>query len=748
MQIEVQADGRVPIASEAQAGLHQRGRPAPDPWTGASWRLAYSPGAEWLMLGGGRGTAIHAVRTSQGWAGQLQGPAWARCGSLVVLRPDAAAVLAERLPEPPDTLRAARPPSAMERLIGRFSRREACDVDALAWIQIFLNRLGPDARMLRPPALRAAVAAMYADAVFQRAFGKTLADMGPVELQQLAAVVQSSSQCNGSPEQRALAGRTVQALALPLVDAPQHSRRALALDLVALDLQAHWAQALQLRLDAWAGEAPETLDPGDLRAARAAVQQFGPGSGLPSQGQALLAGLEALDSRAAAARADRAVLARAEDVPADLIELVKLLRMARRGPEGTVSASESVQQVVVERVNALLPAAVQQWANGLQGLPGWQQLQGWRSQLAELLARASADAQAAAQAVVDARQQVLADERVAAWQQEFHHQVDALPPGAEALAAGVALESRLRALSPAVLAWPALRPLAEHRAARRARDLAAATPALVALASEAPHLSALRTLRARYLLAGEENLPAAQAFAAAVQAREQQVAPWVGLPAEDYLNALYGGDVERLRALDAAFSRPYKAMLGASLQQIAPLMDLIGRANGVSVNTGAMMAKALDNISLVVPLMALYLVEFEGRLGPCLGPDAASFKVTRSSETVYRDGWGNFKYSVPNPDRVAYFKVPRRLAPAFEEVGLSTPDSALGQLVDNSFRSQGRVGVSDLLKGTRLMMRRFDEEGCGSPRMQRMEAQMLAHLARYRQGQAEVLDAASKPRTR
>ena len=155
-----------------------------------------------------------------------------------------------------------------------------------------------------------------------------------------------------------------------------------------------------------------------------------------------------------------------------------------------------------------------------------------------------------------------------------------------------------------------------------------------------------------------------------------------------------------------------------------------------------MAVKALDNVSLIAPMFAVYLIEFEGRLGPCLGPDAVRFKITRTSETVYKDGWGNYKYSVRHPDQIEYFTVPRRFGQVFEQVGLSKPDSLLGGLLDRGFRNAGRVGITELVSGTRAMMQRFDREGCGSPLMQHMEARMLDYFARYREGNREVLDAA------
>jgi hypothetical protein len=128
----------------------------------------------------------------------------------------------------------------------------------------------------------------------------------------------------------------------------------------------------------------------------------------------------------------------------------------------------------------------------------------------------------------------------------------------------------------------------------------------------------------------------------------------------------------------------------------------------------------------------------------CRGGDA---RKARTSETVCRNGYGTYKYSIRNPDQVEYFKVNRRFASVFESVGLSNPNSTLASLIDNSIRNPDRVGVTELVQGTRALMQRIDKEGCGSPLMQRMEANMLSYFEQYRERNREVMDA-SLGRTR
>ncbi|MCP5286073.1 MAG: hypothetical protein H6933_14380 [Burkholderiaceae bacterium] len=723
--------------------------PAPDAGRGrgpafapGAWQATHDDGGERLLLRNSsdpRSPVIDAVVTPEGWVGELAGRGWEACSHLIGLRADAAVQLASRLPAGTDGRRQRANP--LDQLAGRLTRRERCDRDTLAWVDRYLDHVAALGPRPSPQALRRVVTAMYADEVFAPAFGKTLADMGATEAQHLKQTVQTSYSCNLTPERRELANRSILPLALPLADGPQHSRRQLALDLSAQPILARWGQTISARVTSWSGADVMALTPAAVDGAAAAVARFAAAAGLPEGGAPLLARLEGLRQQVASAQASQAVQAQAASVGADLAALQRLVQQLRPRPGGAVPDA-AARAAVAQQVNALLPEAVAAWAARAEGVAGWQALQVWRQGQAEVLRLADERTLAAAQASVDARQGVLTEALITAWRQEFARQVDALPPGVDALAAGTALEHRLRAEAAAMTALPQVQALAAERAARRARDLTAATPALVAQAAQAPHYSALQALRTRHLLPGEEGTPAAQTLSRAIDARQAQVAPLSGLPAADYLNALYGDDVAQLQALDQAFREPYKAMLLPMLQQTAPLMNLFAQVGGVRMDYAAMATRAMDNISLIAPMFAVYLIEFEGRLGPCLDKDAVRFTITTTSETVYRDGWGNYKYSVPDPDRVEHFRVNRRFESVFREVGLSNPQSLLGQLLDSGFRNGNRVGIGELVQGTRALMQRFDREGCNSPLMRRMEAAMLAQFARYRQGNREVLDAA------
>jgi hypothetical protein len=192
---------------------------------------------------------------------------------------------------------------------------------------------------------------------------------------------------------------------------------------------------------------------------------------------------------------------------------------------------------------------------------------------------------------------------------------------------------------------------------------------------------------------------------------------FTNLPAAGYFDALYNGDYQRLNNMDAAFLAPYRSQM-KPIQGMSPIFDALARNAGFDVDTAAALDESIGSISLIVPMLAVYLVNYQSAFSACVEDDAVRFRTTTASETVYRNGYGDYQYSIKHPDTVEYFTVNRRFARAFKEVGLTNPDSALGQTVDYMFGRNGRLNVRDITQGTRKLMDRWD---CDSPVVARLE---------------------------
>jgi len=54
------------------------------------------------------------------------------------------------------------------------------------------------------------------------------------------------------------------------------------------------------------------------------------------------------------------------------------------------------------------------------------------------------------------------------------------------------------------------------------------------------------------------------------------------------------------------------------------------------------------------------------------------------------------------------------------------PDSLLRRMLEQSFKQRDKLGLSDVIDGTRQMMSRLVAAGCQSPLTKRMEANLVA----------------------
>lgn len=753
LDVDLGADGQAQLQPQAQPMQGQRVNQ--NLWPTGSWQAGYDAGGQWMRLSSGqtgRGLTLELVSATEAgqWTGAVRGRGWESCGPVLMLRGDEVQALKDEFPSPrPDQLRGVAKRLPLGSWLLRATQRSQCDRETLAWVNQYLDRL--EALGPRPKAgdVRRATVSMFSGKVFDRAFGKSLKDVSLDEARNLSSVISSSPACGMTGDRRSMAGSYLQWLTYPLLDNGSLSRFNVATELRSIRVFNVWSDGLNARVAAWETADPAQLDLGLLDGASAALVAFSAEVNDPDAGarqaDALVASLTTMRQRGGVLQASMALIAEAASVQPELDALQRLALSLQVG-RGRPGVNDEARAAVAQRINALLPTAAEVWANRATGLEGWQQLASWGQTYAALLNLAGSEARADSHAAVDGRQRMVGEAIVQAWRQEYQAAVANLPWGEPALLASTALEARLQAQPAGLTGLPSASDFAAERAARRARDLDAALPALKVMVASAPNLSALNALRVRYLVPGDSHTSAVQALSLAISTRQAAVAPFANLPAGDYLNALYSGDHQRLRELDRQFVAPYKANMLPAIQHIAPLLNLMAGVRGGQGGYAAAAERAFDSASMIAPMFAIYLIDYAGRLGQCLEPDAVSFKITTTSETVFRNGYGTYKYSVRHPDQVEHFKVNRRFARVFERVGTAKPDSMLVQMLDRSFGSQGRVTANDLVAGTRELMRRLDSEGCGSPLMQRMEANMLAYFDVYQSSNAGLLDAMYGPR--
>ena len=178
-----------------------------------------------------------------------------------------------------------------------------------------------------------------------------------------------------------------------------------------------------------------------------------------------------------------------------------------------------------------------------------------------------------------------------------------------------------------------------------------------------------------------------------------------------------------------------------AMQQMAPLMNGIAKLAGVRTDYGAAMQHAFENISLIVPVWSIFLVEYEGRLKQCMDPQPVTFRHTITTRTIYRDGFGTYLYELPPVESSYEVRVNHRFKDIYDAVGLSNPRSPLGQMVDQMFGGKDRLKVAEIVDGTRRLMNDLNRQGCDSPLMARMVDHMERYFADYQQRQRGTADA-------
>ncbi len=337
------------------------------------------------------------------------------------------------------------------------------------------------------------------------------------------------------------------------------------------------------------------------------------------------------------------------------------------------------------------------------------------------------------------RKEKLLSELAIVYKSQFERDVNSKPAGIDALRIGVTMENRINGELGNLARLPSLTTLANQRQQRRARDIKAANEVLLADVAGFSTVSELDKWQSKYLLERDRQLPQARSIVAALNERKKVLAPFSGNGGHRYLNAIYGGDFDQADRLDAEFVAPYKkAMSNEGMKAAGHLMNLFAKTAGYDLDYNKAMEKSFEAASLIVPVFAVYLIDYESVYGACLGSDAVRMKKTTTSETVYRNGHGIRTHSIKHPDIIEYFVIPGRFKSIFHDVGLTEPDSSLAQYIDGIFGRQGRINARDLVAATRKMM---SDHACDSALIKRMERQMTYYFARYRGEKRQVYEA-------
>ena len=394
-----------------------------------------------------------------------------------------------------------------------------------------------------------------------------------------------------------------------------------------------------------------------------------------------------------------------------------------------------VESKIKNRVNDGALNAAEAYIAQNSNEQSYDHLEHWKTRFPSLSALLSSTNRTEIDQMINTHREQVASSCLATRREQFSQALSQQSTAMATLSAAIVFEQRMRRVPAALLDRPQFQQFAKDRTRRRRRELTNAASQIQQKIANCANKTELEAVRLTYLYPEDERTSEGVSFLNAIAARLKVVAPFTGYPSEDYFNALYGADFAALRKMDKAFTEPYRNLMNKlggynMLSAVGAFTELLTGSAIKSENFVASMQLSIDNLSLIVPMFAVYLIDYQVVYHECIEQDAATFEKTTVMQTVYQDSSG-FEYS-RTTDAIYrdYYKVNRRFAHVFEAVGLTEPDSVLGNLIGMMFARNGRINVHDITSGTRKMMRRFQ---CRSPEITRMEKNMLSYFNTYLQ---------------
>ena len=303
--------------------------------------------------------------------------------------------------------------------------------------------------------------------------------------------------------------------------------------------------------------------------------------------------------------------------------------------------------------------------------------------------------------------------------------------GASAVAELVRDEQRLLREYGALLGEAAFGDLMAERAAYRQSRLAAAATELEAMARSSPHGRDLARLRSTYLLPADAASAGGARFAAALDARADQIAPFRALPAGAYFDALYGDDAEGVAAFDAAFAARYRSLWEATkpLYQMADIMlSAAGGQRRVQPVVSGHVQAAYERASPITPIMAIYLGRYgiEKRYERCIEPDATRPRVRYTSVEV-KKYWGYESRTITSEATVEFVINPR-FKPVADVLGVNMVQSDGFAALERLFFSPDAAPTThEAYQGVQALMSSTSFE-CNSKVVRRLEDRMIKHF--------------------
>lgn len=457
------------------------------------------------------------------------------------------------------------------------------------------------------------------------------------------------------------------------------------------------------------------------------------------------------DARGAAAR--NAVLAGLEPLLAgpsgSMADLDRLAEAPLTGYTAQQLADRDRARIdarVAEHVNRVAPPVATREIEAASGAEGAHMLAEWRDKHQAVISYLNDENRTKLGDLLRTRFVALVGEIVADERQAFEHNVQSRS-GAAALAYAVAYEAGFRkryttALDrkrpvpvpegtrfPDLRVWtePRFKEFTDERATWRQHALEQDLDELRQIIGRRTTAAGVEQVRKDYLDMNDVDTAAAKTVAEAIETRLDEVAPFRGNRAEEYLQAIYDEDFATLRRLDNEFSEPMAHAFEES--EVADLLAGLGSlAQGRQVTRSEAqqaIAKEMKAHSLIYPMWAVYLLRYSFAYRECLDPEPVVFTKTVRNDIIHRNGWGIEMWREQGTPITTTYKVNHRFADIFQDVNAmdyGSPaflDALLGGHADSE------LTLGKIESGVRDMMQRYT---CDTPLVARMEANMQAYV--------------------
>jgi len=233
---------------------------------------------------------------------------------------------------------------------------------------------------------------------------------------------------------------------------------------------------------------------------------------------------------------------------------------------------------------------------------------------------------------------------------------------------------------------------------------------------------AIRAIEDKYFVGNDLEAPALRQIAAAIDKGLAGTKPFSGIAGGEYFNALYNQDFATLRALDRDYVAGIRPLMSFGAQQVIELGPLINALSGQRAGqVESDVAHWVKNLSALYAVFGTYLVEYQDVYKKCLKPGATTIEISKRTDYVTTDGFGNDISRRRGWTDRDYYRVNPEFSGHFNTLFGAATGTAQARLFD-LFLNDAKI--SRLRLDTEKLMSTYD---CKSPEIQQLEEGFLAY---------------------